>query len=792
MKLSFLFPLLFLVPFLASCADKKQVYIVYFGEHKGDKALHEIEEHHHSYLQSVKESEEDARSSLLYSYKHSINGFAAVLTPDEASKLEKLEEVVSVFESHPRKYETHTTRSWEFVGLEEEETDGDDRRHKHDVDDRFRVGRNFLNKAKHGDGIIVGLVDNGVWPESRSFSDKGMGPIPKSWKGICQTGVAFNSSHCNRKIIGARYYVKGYESYYGPFNATANRDFLSPRDPAGHGSHTASTAVGRRVNGVSALGGFAMGSASGGAPLARLAIYKACWIKPNAEKTDINACAEVDMLAAIDDAIADGVHVISISIGMTDPLVPFSKDGIAIGALHAMRRNIVVAASAGNYGPKPGTLSNTAPWIITVGASTLDRAFVGGLVLGNGYTLKTESITAIKIDKFAPLVYAANVVVPGIVALNNSAQCLPNSLRPELVNGKVVLCLRGAGSRIGKGIEVKRAGGVGMILGNTPAIGNDTVPDPHFVATVAVPPTVVEKILDYIKTDKNPIAFIKPGKTVYKNQPAPSMTGFSSRGPSMVDPNILKPDITAPGLNILAAWSGADSPSKMSIDKRVADYNFETGTSMSCPHVAGAIALLKAIHPKWSSAAIRSALMTTAWMTNDEKKPIQDTNGLPANPFAFGSGHFRPTKAADPGLVYDASYRDYLLYSCSVGFTGIDQTFICPTKIPPGYNLNYPSVSIPNLNKTVTVKRTVTNVGDGNSTSTYVFSAKAPLGVSVKAKPSVLTFNRIGEKKRFKIVVTAGKDKMLNATEKGQYQFGWFSWADGYHVVRSPIAVSLA
>ncbi|KAG7532573.1 PA domain [Arabidopsis thaliana x Arabidopsis arenosa] len=789
-KLTYLFALLFLVPLLASCDEEKQVYIVYFGEHKGDKALHEIEEHHHSYLQSVKESEEDARASLLYSYKHSINGFAAELTPDQASKLEKLAEVVSIFKSHPRKYEAHTTRSWEFVGLEEEETDSDVPRRKNDADDRFRVGRNFLKKAKHGDGIIVGVLDSGVWPESKSFNDKGMGPVPKSWKGICQTGVAFNSSHCNRKIIGARYYVKGYERYFGAFNVTANKDFLSPRDPDGHGSHTASTAVGRRVYGASALGGFAMGSASGGAPLARLAIYKACWAKPNVEKIEGNTCLEEDMLAAIDDAIADGVHVISISIGTSEPY-PFLQDGIAMGALHAVKRNIVVAASAGNSGPKPGTLSNMAPWIITVGASTLDRVFIGGLVLGNGYTIKTNSITAFKMDKFAPLVYAANVVVPGI-ALNDSSQCLPNSLKPELVTGKVVLCLRGAGTRIGKGIEVKRAGGAGMILGNVAANGNEIPTDSHFVPTAGVTPTVVDKILEYIKTDKNPMAFIKPGKTVYKYQAAPSMTGFSSRGPNVLDPNILKPDITAPGLNILAAWSGADSPSKMSVDQRVADYNIYSGTSMSCPHVAGAIALLKAIHPKWSSAAIRSALMTTAWMTNDKKKPIQDATGLPANPFALGSGHFRPTKAADPGLVYDASYRAYLLYGCSVNITNIDPTFKCPSKIPPGYNHNYPSIAVPNLTKTVTVKRTVTNVGNGNSTSTYLFSSKPPSGVSVKAIPNVLFFNRIGQKQRFKIVIKPLKNQVMNVTEKGQYQFGWFSWTDKVHVVRSPIAVSLA
>ncbi|CAH2046283.1 unnamed protein product [Thlaspi arvense] len=578
---------------------------------------------------------------------------------------------------------------------------------------------------------------------------------------------------------------QGYERYYGSFNATANKDFLSPRDPDGHGSHTASTAVGRRVNRVSALGGYAMGSALGGAPLARLAVYKACWAYPNQEKVFGNVCLGEDMLAAFDDAIADGVHVISISVGSFDRL-PYSQDGIAIGALHAVKRNVVVVASAGNYGPTPGTLSNPAPWLITVGASSLDRDFIGGLVLGNGYTVETESITALKMNKFAPLVYAGDVSVPGI-ALNNTytAQCLRNSLKPELVNGKVVLCLRGAGTSIGKGLEVKRAGGVGMILGNS------AVPYSHFVATASVTPTVVEKVLDYIKTGKNPTAFIIPGKTVYKYQPAPSMAGFSSRGPNLVDLNILKnkpkrcqpPDITAPGLNILAAWSGADSPSKVSIDHRVADYNFDSGTSMSCPHVSGAIALLKVIHPKWSSAALRSALMTTAFMTNDEKKPIQDTNGLPANPFALGSGHFRPTKAEDPGLVYDASYQDYLLYGCSAGLTNIDPTFKCPRKIPPGYNLNYPSIAIPNLRRKVTVKRTVTNVGDDNSTTTYKFSSKPPHGFSVKAKPRVLTFNRIGQKKRFKIVIRARRHKMMmNASEKGQYQFGWFKWTDNYHV----------
>ncbi|XAR66628.1 Cucumisin [Bertholletia excelsa] len=313
---------LFLLPLLACCVEK-QVYIVYFGEHNGEQTLQEIENDHHSYLSSVKESEEEAKASLLYSYKNSINGFAALLTPDEASRLSELKEVVSLFKSHPGKYSLHTTRSWEFVGLDE--TEEFKQKNKDDL----------LIKAGHGKDVIVGMLDNGVWPESKSFSDEGMGPVPKSWNGICQTGQDFNLSHCNRKLIGARYYIKGYEQYYGPLNTSL--DSRSPRDMDGHGTHTASTVGGRQVHHASALGGFASGTASGGAPLVRLAIYKACWAIPNQGKELGNTCFAEDMLAAIDDAIADGVNVLSISIGTHEP-TPYMKDGIAIGALHGIKK----------------------------------------------------------------------------------------------------------------------------------------------------------------------------------------------------------------------------------------------------------------------------------------------------------------------------------------------------------------------------------------------------------------------------------------------------------------------
>ncbi|KAI8000957.1 Subtilisin-like protease SBT5.6 [Camellia lanceoleosa] len=593
----------------------RQVYIVYFGEHSGEKTTHEIEDDHHSYLFSVKGSKEEAKASLIYSYKNVVNGFSALLTQDEASKLSEMKGVVSVFRSHPKKHRLHTTRSWDFISLLE--GGNGEANHPYPYEE-------LLHKASYGKDVIVGMIDSGIWPESQSFSDEGMEPIPKSWKGKCQTGVAFNKSHCNRKLIGARYYIKSYEATFGRLNNA--EDYRSPRDKDGHGTHTTSIVGGRRVMNASAIGGFAYGTASGGAPLVRLAIYKACWPIPGQPKSDGNTCQEDDMLAAIDDAIADGVQVLSISIG-TNQSNPYTQDGIAIGALHAAKRNIVVACSAGNSGPTPSTVTNVAPWIITVAA----------------------------IINFDTWLY-------------------------------------------------------------------------------------------------------------------------------------WQPDITAPGLNILAAWSEAISPTQLDVDHRVVNYNLQSGTSMACPHVAAVSALLKAIHPNWSSAAIRSALMTTATLNNNMGTPITDTAGNLATPFHYGSGHFQPANAADPGLVYDATYTDYLLFLCSTGYH-LDPSFKCPKHPPSPSNLNYPSLAIAKLKRTITVKRTVTNVGA--SKSVYSLTFKPPIGFSVEISPTILSFSEVGEKRNFFITVKE-ESRQKTKPKAGQYAFGWYMWSDGIHIVRSPIAVSSA
>ena len=186
----------------------------------------------------------------------------------------------------------------------------------------------------------------------------------------------------DRKIIGARYYLKGYEAHYGRLNSSYA--YRSPRDGDGHGTHTASTVGGRAVINVSSFGGFAKGTASGGAPLVHLAIYKVCWPIPGLNPNIENTCFDADMLAAMDDAISDGVDVLSVSIGVSGASPMFTEDALAIGSLHAVKRNIVVALSAGNSGPGSSTVSNLAPWMITVGASSIDRAFPAPVLLGNG------------------------------------------------------------------------------------------------------------------------------------------------------------------------------------------------------------------------------------------------------------------------------------------------------------------------------------------------------------------------------------------------------------------------
>ncbi|XP_051128784.1 subtilisin-like protease SBT5.6 [Andrographis paniculata] len=741
----------------ALSSAQRQLHVVYLGEHNEQKSPEEIVDTHHSYLTSALGSLEEAQSSIFRSYTKVINGFSAFLTTEEADAISGMDGVVTVFPDTP--VELHTTRSWDFISLLESNWNAK------------QAGglEQILDKAKYGKDVIVGVLDTGIWPESRSFDDAGMDPIPTSWKGICQTGQNFTASHCNRKLIGARYYLTGYEAKFGPLNTTVN--IRSARDTSGHGSHTSSTIGGRRVANASAIGGFGKGVAIGGAPLVRLAVYKICWFK---------GCMDSDVLSAFDDAIADGVHIISSSIGSSSSR-PYNQDGLAIGSLLAARKNIVVSVSAGNSGPRPGTVSNVAPWLISVGASSIDRVFSSPLGLGNNEQAQGQSVATTQEAKF-PLVYARDIEVPGSTTSQTTGKCAIGTLSADLAKGKAVFCLGGGPVQAS---EVHRAGGAAVVLQNG-FTGIGVLVEPYALPSTTVLSNETQKIMNYINSSKAATAKFTPARTLIGGKPAPFMALFSSRGPNAIDANILKPDITAPGLNILAAWSAAASPSVEAFDRRVAEFSINSGTSMSCPHISGVAALLKAIHPTWSSAAIQSAIMTSAKVTDNTGKLMENQLQEPATPFEYGSGHIQPSKAADPGLVYNSSYTDYLLFICSSIGKSLDSSFSCPSNPPSSSSLNYPSLAIANVQGVTIIKRTVTNVG--NKTSSYSVTIDEPEGYSVVIFPSRLVFFPPGHSRSFTITVTAKGSVVRN-----QFAFGSYTWKDNYgHVVRSPIALSTA
>nr|VDD20616.1 unnamed protein product [Brassica oleracea] len=740
----------------------KKSYIVYLGSHAHPSTLlsqahlDRVAHSHRTFLASFSGSHQSAEEAIFYSYKRHINGFAAVLDDKEASEIAKHPNVVSIFLNKGRKL--HTTHSWDFMLLE-----------KHGVVHKSSLWK----KARFGEDTIIANLDTGVWPESKSFSDEGYGDVPARWKGSCHGDVP-----CNRKLIGAKYFNKGYLAYAKfPSNST----FETPRDLDGHGTHTLSTAGGNFVPGANVFG-LGNGTASGGSPKARVASYKVCW--PPFKGAE---CFDADILAAIDAAIGDGVDVISASVG--GDAGDYMNDGMSIGSFIAVKNGVTVVCSAGNSGPKPGTVSNVAPWIITVGASSMDREFQAFVELSNGSRFEGTSLsTPLPENKMYDLISAADGKAANASALQ-ALLCKKDSLDPEKVKGKIVVCLRGDNARVDKGHQAAIAGAVGMILCNDKASGNEIISDAHVLPASQIDYKDGEAVFSYLNSTKDPKGYITAPNTKLNTKPAPFMASFSSRGPNTITPGILKPDITAPGVNVVAAYTEATGPTDIESDNRRTPFNVESGTSMSCPHISGIVGLLKTLRPQWSPAAIRSAIMTTSRTRDNTRKPMVDATFHKATPFGYGAGHVQPNKASHPGLVYDLNTGDYLDFLCAIGYENKlvqlfadDPLYTCRQ----GANLldfNYPSITVPKLTDSVTITRKLTNVGPP---STYRSYFRAPLGVEVSVEPKLLTFSNVGEEKMFQMTIGATSAKALG------YVFGELTWTDSKHYVRTPIVVQLS
>ena len=689
-------------------------------------------------------------------FSAAVNGFSATLTTDQAIKLAKDPSVLVVAPDTENAPDYSSTDFLKLSGA------------------NGTWNTKFGGQDAAGKGVVVGVIDTGYTPGSAFFAGEEVKPLVgepvvgvpyrtadgkiamlkadgETFVGECQkgtgTGAAFDGSACNSKVLSAHYFAEDFLRYV-PAGNRAPEEQLSPVDVASHGTHTASTSAGNK-DVETFVDGRSFGLTSGIAPAAKLAVYKVCW-----EDTDPNTggCYSSSSVAAVEQAMADGVDVLNYSIsGSTTSVI----DPVSIAFLNAASTGIFVAASAGNSGPTASTVNHGAPWVTTVAASSFSQELQGTVEFADGTKFRGASIMNREV-KDAGVVLAANAAAAN--PPSSPALCGPGTLDPAKVAGKVVVCDRGVVDRVAKSAEVARGGGVGMILVNLSNSSLDT--DQHSVPTVHVNPPATQTIKD--KVTANPgikVSLVNKDTTGLPLEAQPQIAGFSSRGPLLATASdLLKPDVSAPGVAVLAGVSPIGSGG--------ANFGFMSGTSMAAPHVAGFGALLLGKNPSWSPAMVKSAMMTTAGnVVNADGSKNTDVH-------ATGAGEVDPARMVDPGLVYDANFEDYLKF---IQGTGVDLGLPSSTK---PRDMNVPSFALGNLTGKIEVTRTVTALTPG----VYKATANVP-GIKVSVAPAALNFTAAGEQRTFKVTFEN------QGAALGQFAMGSLSWEGAGKTVTSPISV---
>ncbi|XP_060217392.1 subtilisin-like protease SBT3 [Lycium barbarum] len=733
---------------------QRSTYIVHL-----DKSLmpNVFPDHHHWHTSTIDSIKAVVPSSvdrfhsapkLVYSYDNVFHGFSAVLSKDELAALKKLPGFISAYKD--RTVEPQTSHTSDFLKL--------------------NPSSGLWPASGLGQDVIIGVLDSGIWPESASFQDDGMPEIPKRWKGICKPGTQFNTSTCNRKLIGANYFNKGILAN----DPTVNISMNSARDTDGHGTHVASIAAGNFAKGVSHFG-YAPGTARGVAPRARLAVYKFSFNEGTFTS---------DLIAAMDQAVADGVDMISISYGFR--FIPLYEDSISIASFGAMMKGILVSASAGNRGPGIGSLNNGSPWILCVASGHTDRTFAGTLTLGNGLKIRGWSLFPAR-----GLVKDSTVIYNKTLSDCSSEELLSQVEGPERT---IIICDDNGDFSDQMRIVTRARLNAAIFISQDPGVFRSaTFPNPG----VVINKKEGKQVINYVKNSVAPTASITFQETYLDVKPAPVVAASSARGPSRSYLGISKPDILAPGVLILAAYPPNVLATTIGANIELSsDYILESGTSMAAPHAAGIAAMLKAAHPDWSPSAIRSAMMTTADHLDNTRKPIKDSDdNNAATPLDMGAGHVDPNRALDPGLVYDATPQDYVNLLCSLNFTEEQFKTIARSSANhncsnPSADLNYPSfIALYSLEGNFTLleqkfRRTVTNVGQG--AATYKAKLKAPKNSTISVSPQTLVFKNKNEKQSYTLTIRYIGD------EGQSRNVGSITWVEenGNHSVRSPIVTS--
>ena len=674
------------------------------------------------------------------------NGFTADLTGAQATVLAADPRVLLVHEDELVHGDTWNTP--DFLGL---------------------TGKNGAwtkngGQDKAGSGIVIAGLDSGIWPESRSFSglplttqaqtkwhikrvdntismDKADGGV---FRGTCQTGEDWTAAQCTTKVVGARYYTAGLLAIGGTI---PDSEFVSPRDGHGHGTHTASTAAGNIVDNVT-VEGRSFGRVSGMAPAAVVAVYKALWATPGGGNTG----ALSDIVAAIDDAVTDGVDVINYSIsGSTDSINP-----VEVAFEGAAEAGVFVAAAGGNNGPDSSTVQNNSPWLTTVAATT-HTAFENTLELGNGTRLVGSSLNQTAVPR-APLVRAEDAALSGADP-GEAQRCGAGSLATASVTGRIVVCLLSSFSddRLAKRAEVARAGGVAMVLVNADSLGNATILDFHPLPSVHLGIAARDLLLTYLSQADSPDATLSPGNTSGAAVARPQVASFSSRGPALaLDGDLLKPDIAAPGAVVLAAVAPPSNHGR--------GYDLYSGTSMATPHISGLAAFMLSVRPNWTPMQVKSAMMTTA-------TSVKDAQGNASNDvFAAGAGQVTPAAFLDPGLFVTSDAAQWRGFLTSAGVeTG--------TPALDAKNLNGPSMADGGVVGSTSFTRTFTADRGG----TWKVSAAVP-GFDVAI--SALQWKAKGSGDSRAITFTFTR----TTAPSNEYAKGWVTLI-GPTTVRLPVAL---
>ena len=728
-------------------------------------------------------------TELIYRYQYGLNGFAAKLNAAEAHKLEAQPEVLHVWEDEIRPLATNF--SGDFLELFDAEAGL-----------RGPVGLD-------GEGIIIGVIDSGIYPEHPALADTReadrpslcqgswaensflgrwlcrrydkredvlMFEPPENWNGTCESGEQFESTACGNKLIGARYFIAGAEAG-GPID---EGEIRSARDVDGHGTHTATTAAGNRVK-ASIFNAF-IGRIEGIAPRARVAAYKACWLRPGEIRANCNTS---DLANAIDAAVGDGVDVINYSIVSTLTELTAADD---VALLAATKAGVLAVVAAGNDGPNIGTIGTPAgtPWVLTAAASTRDGKTSSEALdvkaptsIAGRYAIKEANFTPKLADR-GPIEGRVVLVDDGETVLEDGSDGTTSDACEPLTNGsdvdgRIALIARGGCQFDSKVVNAADAGATAVIVYNIagdPIVmnGDATLSD---IPAVMIGQADGNLILDEIDAELEVRVLLDDELLLTENETGNLVTSFSARGPGPAE-DLLKPDLTAPGANILAGYSPDvvnATPDEL--------YAYLSGTSMSTPHVAGVAALLLQANPDWSPAAVKSALMTTA------RQSLTTADGeTPASPFDFGSGHIVPNDSVDPGLVFDVSDDEYDAFACGTASPGVSQQR-CDDLAAAGFSfagadLNQPAIAVGRLADQRTVTRTVTNVSD--QAESYTAEIVAPPGITINVVPPSITVQP-GQSAAYDVTISYESGPL------DLWRFGSLTWSNQERSVYSPIAI---